>query len=67
MQSIQKLENVWNSLSNELKAKYHYDVGEFIGASNSEQWARDMGLLPEKEEPSPIKETPKAKEESKDE
>lgn len=65
-QSMQKLENVWQELPKELKAKYNYDLDQFIGQSGSEQWLRDMGLLKEqpKETITPKTET---KEESKDE
>ena len=44
-QAMQNLENVWNEVPNEIKAKYHYSVDEFIGASGSDTWLRDMGLL----------------------
>lgn len=47
-QAIQNLENTWAEVPNEIKAKYNYDVGEFIGASGSDSWLRDMGLLNEK-------------------
>lgn len=48
MQQIQSLENTWASLDNEIKRKYNFDVGQFIGQSGSEEWLRDMGLLNEK-------------------
>ena len=44
-QAIQNLENVWTELNQELKNKYHNSVEEFVGASGSERWLRDMGLL----------------------
>ena len=67
-QMIQQLENVWNGLSKEIKEKYNWDVSQFIAASDTEEWARDMGLLKEKEStPSPIKETPKKEEVTADE
>lgn len=44
-QAIQNLENVWLGLSQELKNKYHNSVEEFVGASGSDGWLRDMGLL----------------------
>lgn len=46
--SMQKLENLWNGLDNEIKAKYDYDVDKFIGASGTESWLLDMGLIKKK-------------------
>lgn len=43
--SMQKLENLWNGLDNEIKKKYDYDVDKFIGASGTEEWLKDMGLI----------------------
>lgn len=60
-QAMQNLENVWNGLSSEIKNKYHNDVEEFVGASGSDSWLRDMGLL----ESTPIKEMNEGKEETK--
>lgn len=64
MQQIQKLENIWGSLDNDIKRKYNFDMEEFIGASDTEEWARDMGLLaPEpKPEPAPVEKEGKADE-----
>lgn len=45
-QQMQKLENLWNGLDTEIKKKYNFDVEKFIGASGSESWLKDMGLLP---------------------
>lgn len=50
-QAMQNLENIWNGLDNEIKRKYNFNVDEFIGASGSDSWLRDMGLLKEKEAP----------------
>lgn len=52
---MQNLENLWGGLPNEIKEKYHFNLDEFIGASGSDSWLRDMGLLKEetKEEPAP--------------
>ena len=50
MKAIQNLENTWNGLSNDIKKKYNYDVGQFIGQSGTEEWLRDMGLLEGKAE-----------------
>lgn len=43
-QSIQKMENLWAGIPNEIKAKYNYDVGEFIGKAGTDGWLKDMGL-----------------------
>ena len=48
-QAMQELENTWNGLDNDIKAKYHYDLDQFIGQSGTEGWLRDMGLLKEKQ------------------
>lgn len=65
-QAMQNLENLWRDLDNEIKRKYHFDVEEFIGASGSDSWLRDMGLLQEKTPETPA-EAPKVEEGSKDE
>ena len=44
-QQMQKLENFWNGLDNDTKRKYDFDVEKFIGASGSESWLKDVGLL----------------------
>lgn len=45
-QAMQNLENTWNGLPMSIKNKYDNDLDTFIGASGSETWLRDMGLLP---------------------
>lgn len=50
-QQIQKLENLWAEVPNEIKAKYNNDVEEFVGASGSEEWLMDMGIIGKMEEP----------------
>lgn len=45
MQRIQNLENTWKGIPNDIKAKYNFDVGQFIGQAGTEGWLRDMGLL----------------------
>lgn len=62
-QAMQNLENIWNGLSNDIKRKYNFDVEEFIGASGSDSWLRDMGLLEEHKEEitAPIEEKQEAK------
>lgn len=65
-QAMQQLENTWEGLPNELKKKYNYDLDQFIGASGSEQWLKDMGLLPSQAEAvaEAVQETAPAKESS---
>lgn len=62
---MQSLENTWNTLPNEIKQHYDFDLEKFIGHSGSEKWLVDMGILvPEKAEtPTPATET---KEETKE-
>lgn len=52
-QSMQKLENLWNTLDNDIKKKYDYDLDKFIGSSGSENWLKDMGLLKEEQPAAP--------------
>lgn len=56
-QAMQNLENVWGNLPNEIKEKYHFDVEEFIGASGSDSWLRDMGLIGETKQDKIVEET----------
>lgn len=44
-QAMQNLENTWNGLPNDIKRKYNFNVEEFIGASGSQTWLEDMGLI----------------------
>lgn len=44
-QQMQKLENLWNGLDNEIKKKYDYDLDKFIGSSGSDEWLTDMKLI----------------------
>lgn len=62
-QAMQNLENVWNDLNNDIKRKYNFNLDEFIGASGSDSWLRDMGLL---NDPKPETKT-EAKEEATNE
>lgn len=47
-QAMQELENTWNGLPAEIRKKYNNDLDQYIGASGTEEWLRDMGLLNEK-------------------
>lgn len=59
---MQSLENTWNTLPNEIKQHYDFDLEKFIGQSGSEKWLVDMGILVP-ETPTPVTET---KEETKE-
>lgn len=48
-QQLQMLENTWNGLTQEMRNKYNNSVEDFIGASGTEEWMQDMGLVPIKE------------------
>lgn len=59
-----KLENIWNKLTPEIKAKYDWSLESFITEAGKEAWLKDVGLLQEvpneeiKEEPAePVNET----------
>lgn len=47
-QAIQELENTWYGLSQKLRNKYNNSVEDFIAASGTETWLKDMGLIKEK-------------------
>lgn len=40
-----KLENMWNKLPNETKAKYDFSVETFIAEAGKESWLVDMGYI----------------------
>lgn len=42
---MQKLENVWNELDKETKAKYNWSVEEFIGKAGEKSWLEDLGFI----------------------
>ena len=44
-QQMQQLENLWNGLDINIKREYDFDVEKFIGASGSDKWLKDMGLI----------------------
>lgn len=44
-QEMQKIENLWNTLSNEVKANYNFDVNQFMAEAGTEAWLIDAGLL----------------------
>lgn len=44
-QAIQKMENTWQTLPVELRAKYNHNLDEFIAKAGKTEWLEDMGLL----------------------
>lgn len=66
-QAMQNLENVWNDLDNDIKRKYNFNLDEFIGASGSDSWLRDMGLLNDTKPETKTEAKTEAKEESANE
>lgn len=54
--AMQNLENLWETIPNNIKNKYNNNLEEFIGASGSDSWLKDMGLIKEP--------TPKTKKET---
>lgn len=46
-QQMQTLENLWNSLDINTRRKYNFSVDEFIGASGTTEWLKDMGMIKE--------------------
>lgn len=56
--AIQKMENLWKEVPNNIKAKYNMDMDEFIAKSGTEDWMKDMGLLGEVKEAAEDKKSP---------
>lgn len=44
-QQMQKLENLWANVPQEIKNNYNNDVEEFIAASGTDRWLEDMGII----------------------
>lgn len=44
-QEMQKIENLWNTLPNDVKSKYNFDVNQFMAEAGTEAWMIDAGLL----------------------
>ena len=42
---MQKLENMWQRIPNEIKSKYNWSVEEFIAQAGKESWLIDMGMI----------------------
>lgn len=62
-----KVENIWNGLSNEQKAKYDFSLESFIADTGSEAWLINMGFMQPEEAPKiePEKTTVEVPEENK--
>lgn len=43
---MQKLEDTWTGLPQNIREKYDNDVEKFIGAAGNETWLKDMGIIP---------------------
>lgn len=58
-QEIQKLENLWATVPNDIKNKYNNSIEDFISASGSNEWLKDMKLdgveIPKDTTPAPEK------------
>lgn len=52
---IQEMNNVWNNLPIELRAKYNHSVEEFVAASGNKEWLEDMGLSPKQAKKAEVK------------
>lgn len=44
-QEMQKIENLFNSLPNDIKAKYNFDTNQYMAAMGSDEWLIDSGLI----------------------
>lgn len=48
-QMIQNIQNEFNSLPVEVRAKYNHSVSEYVAAYGTEEWAKTLGLIKEPE------------------
>ena len=44
-QEMQKVENLWKGLSSEIKAKYNWDVNQYMADIGKEAWLIDSGFI----------------------
>lgn len=44
-QEMQKIENLWRNLPGETKAKYNWDVNEYMSKAGEEAWLVDSGFI----------------------
>lgn len=42
---MQKIENLWNGLTNEIKSKYDWSVDQFIAKAGEKSWLEDLGWI----------------------
>ena len=43
--AINNMENLWYGLDQETRNKYNNSMEEFVGASGTDKWLKDMGLI----------------------
>lgn len=49
LNAMNDLANLWKDTPNEIKAKYNFDLNQFVAASGTEAWCIDMGIAQPKE------------------
>lgn len=59
---IQAIQNEFNSLPIEVRAKYNHSVSEYVAAYGTEDWAKNLGLIKEPESKEPETKEPEIKE-----
>lgn len=59
---IQAIQNEFNSLPIEVRAKYNHSVSEYVAAYGTEEWAKNLGLIKEPENIEPEAKEPENKE-----
>lgn len=51
-QEMQKIENLWRNLPSDIKAKYNWDVNQYMAHAGEEAWLIDSGFIqPTEQEP----------------
>lgn len=51
-QEMQKIENLWRNLPTDIKAKYNWDVNEYMAKAGEKAWLIDSGFM-QQTEPEP--------------
>lgn len=59
---IQAIQNEFNSLPIEVRAKYNHSVSEYVAAYGTEDWALNLGLIKKTEQAEPENKEPENKE-----
>lgn len=59
---IQAIQNEFNSLPIEVRAKYNHSVSEYVAAYGTEEWAKNVGLIEETKKQEPEVKEPEVKE-----